>query len=293
MRKLCLFALLAALSQSTVQAQIKLPVFDPDAESKGTKEIVYKEANGLRDFRHGTVLLVTRSNDSKVHGTLVRVDRANKRLYVRTEPGTMPVAIDQKDIKKVEKATYAIRPVGSADENVVQPEISRIVIYNGNVATVNYVGSTLSSGEKSYLQNLEEMENDVNRMQNTVAMKAGVIDKELAIQHERTRSSEIINEMLQRQMWSLGNLQAPLYWPDRFFRPQTFGTVPQYAGLLGESASSWNVLNISHDQKDLLKLMMPLPEETASLRKARETLAAAQARLAYEDGRVIAVVSKE
>jgi hypothetical protein len=288
-----LLVILLGSTAQTVQAQIKLPVFDPEKDTPGTKEVVFKPATEARDFRHGSVLLITMNDKAakKVRGTLVRVDRKEHRLYVRTEPGAAPIAIDEKDVKKVEKATYAIRPVGTSDDLVVQPEISKIVVYNGNVMSISYVGSTLSPGEKAYLNGLEEAENQVMRLQTVASVRNSVLENEAIIQYERRKSSQIINNLLLRQLWNMGNYahtdvngipQIPLGYGN-----------PAYAGVLGVSSSSWNTLNISHDQQDLLKVTMPTAQDALELKTARENLANMQARILYDEGNITAVVLKE
>lgn len=297
MKKLALVLLLLGGISQPVEAQIKLPVFDPNLDTPGTKEVVFKPATQARDFRHGAMLSLTMNGkETKMAGTLVRVDRKTRRLYVRTEPGAMPVAVEEKDIKQVDKGVYAIRPAGTADDQVMQPEIQKVVVYNGTVASVTYTAASLSPGERTYLQGLQDAENELMRMQGRADAKVRIFDTELAIQAERKRSSEIINKMISLQQWNLGRTTLPTTWGNYvapFVMPNSPFGFGGSAGILGLTSSSSNAITVSSDQQDLLKVAMPTMQDTMDISTARETLAAAQARMVYEDGRLVAVVLKE
>lgn len=296
------FVVALGLLSQPIQAQIKLPVFDPDRELQGSKEVTYKPATEARDFRHGAMMALTMTNDTRMNGTLVRVDRKNHRLFIRTEAGAVPVAVNEKDIKKVEKATYAIRPVGSADDLVIQPEIQKVVIYNGSVPSVSYIGSSLSPSEQTYLRGLEEAENEMMRLQGVMNSKTSVLSTEVAVQAERRRYAELVNLMLQKQNWNLGSLPPPNAWGSPYDRMSGgfgmgYGFNPsgiyQLAGLLGVTSASSNTVSASYDQKDLLAVAMPTPQDAMNLRQARDNFAAAERGMLFEDGRPVAVIFKE
>ena len=107
----CLLALVSglALAGSNAHAQIKFADFTPaPAASDKTREVAFQEARKRADLKHGTLISVNLMNGSKVTGTIVRFDEANKRLLLRTRAGAAPVAYAENDIKKIDKATRTV-----------------------------------------------------------------------------------------------------------------------------------------------------------------------------------------
>jgi hypothetical protein len=253
--------LLAALNPA--RAQIKLPVFDPDAPAADVRNVAFEPAKERADFRHGAFLQVTLNDGAKIRGTLVRVDGKAGKLFVRSAPGTTPRAIEQKDIKSVEKGVRAgkegIRPAGFQGE-IVEPEIQRIVIYNGLQPRVRYSQQTLSPSERAWLRDMEEAENELGRLEASSQFSADTTDTILRIQHERLRSHALVNALLLQQLTS-----APWYEP---------------------AFNSQHILSLQPDQPELLKIAPPPPEV---LSKARDHLKTLQARAVYENDRIVAV----
>src|SRR5262245_61237598 len=234
-------------------AQGTLPVFDP--QDSQAQKLTYEEAKKAADFRHGALLRVTLNDDSKVEGTLVRVDRKATRIYVRTEPGAAPKAISQKEIKSVEKAVRD-------GENVVAPEIRQVDIYSGPARSVHYsVGSALTAAERKALQELEDAENEFARLDVLHARRGDVVDTEMSIQNERLTSHHLINELLRHQVNS------------------EFWVLPL--------APSFHHVLIQHDQPELAKMMVALPPFEAWA-KARDSVRDLRSRAVMEDGRVVA-----
>src|SRR5262249_29566965 len=153
------------------------------------KGVSFEEATEVGDFKHGQILMVTLNNDKKLVGTLVRVDKKNTRIFLRTDPGTLPVAIASKDVKRVDKALRKndIKPAKggeSENESIVQPEISSIIVYNGPYRSVTYISQVLSPGEKALLADLEAAERDVARLEQLLDMKTKFLEEEFALQGE-------------------------------------------------------------------------------------------------------------
>ncbi len=261
-----LLVLLVALPPAS--AQIKLPVFDPDAPAADVRNVAFEPAKERGDFRHGALLQITLNDGSKVRGTLVRADNKSKKLYVRTEPGAAPRGIAQQEIKSVEKGVRApkdgVRPAGFQGE-VVEPEINRIVIYNGLQQQVRYSQQALSPGERSVLRELEEAENELNRLEASSQAYAETSEAEIGILRERYRSHALINAMLVHQLTNI-----PWYEP---------------------AYKSHHFLWLRDDQPELLKAAAPPPPEALS--KARDHLKTLQARAVYENDRIVAVALEQ
>lgn len=248
---------LLGLATSQGRAQIKLPVFDQETDVKGP---VWKPASTVADYKHGTFVRVTRTKgDGPILGTLVRVDRKGKRLFVRSEPGEPPVAVSQKDIKNVESSE--IRPAGWGQPG--QAEIHKVVIYNGPRMTVHYYTISLSPGERKLVTELEEAENELARLQHQLDFRERDQELDTAIRAERHRSHDLMNQMLTNQILA--------------------------SYLFGPPYGSFHSLNINHNQWDAGRpLPPPIPPDT--LKKARERVEVALGRAVYEDGRIVAVV---
>ncbi|MBI3409077.1 MAG: hypothetical protein HY040_12075 [Planctomycetes bacterium] len=255
-----------AFSPGWSLAQIALPVFDPQKDGGQPQKMTFEDAKKSADFRHGALLRVTLNDDSKVEGTLVRVDRKATRIYLRTEPGAAPRAIAQKEIKKVEKATRdSIRPAGMR-EDAVTPEIHQIAVFSGASRSVRYFGPNLSPEELRSLQELEDAENEFARLDQLHMNRSQLVDNEVAIQGERLTSHHLINDLLRQQVWS-GFWVLPL-------------------------APSYHQVVIQHDQPELAKLVAALPSFEAWT-KARDNARSLRSHAVVEDGRIVAMVVAE
>ena len=154
--RLAIAVALALVAPHFASAQIKLPVYDEGSST--LKNVVFEDAVNAGDFQHGRLVRVAMNGSSKdtVEGILVRVDRKNDRVYVRTRPGAAPDAFSVKNIKKIEKGV--IREVNFHGE-AIYPEISQMVVYNGGKKTVTYNAPTLSASEIARLSEIETAEN--------------------------------------------------------------------------------------------------------------------------------------
>src|SRR5438876_788530 len=105
-----MFIAASAAGSGSLCAQIKLAVFDPSAgePASGIKGVAFEPAKEAADFKHGTLLALTLKDGTKVIGTMVRSEPKTKRIFVRTNPGAVPVAYTEADLKQVEKATRPI-----------------------------------------------------------------------------------------------------------------------------------------------------------------------------------------
>lgn len=241
-------------------AQTTLPVFEPQRDGGQPQKVTFEDAKKSADFRHGALLRVTLNDDSKVEGTLVRVDRKTTRIFLRTEPGAAPKGISQKEIKKVEKAVRA-------GKSVVAPEIQQMAIRNGAARSVRYFGgSSLSPDEKRGLSELEDAENEFVRLDQLHGLRNEIVDTEVAIQAERWMSHHLINGLLHQQLWS-GFWVLPL-------------------------APSFHHVLIQHDQPELAKIVAALPPYDAWT-KARDNVRDLRSRAVIEDGRIVAVIVAE
>lgn len=252
--------LVFTLSPGWILAQAVLPVFDSQEEGGQAQKATFQDAKKAGDFRHGTHLRVTLNDDSKVEGTLVRVDRKAARIFVRTEPGAAPKAISQKEIKSVEKAVRD-------GQNVVTPEIRQVDVYSGPARSVRYsAGASLTAEERRGLQELEDAENEFGRLDALHARRGDVIDTEMAIQSERFTTNHLINELLRHQVNS------------------EFWVLPL--------APSFHHVLIQHDQPELAKMVAALPPFEA-WSKARDNVRDLRSRIVVEDGQVVAVIVAE
>jgi hypothetical protein len=268
----------------SAQAQIKLPVFDPNAVDtpQGIKGVAFEPASDMADFRHGQLLSLTLKNDTKVTGTLVRVDRKSKRLFVRTRPEMAPTAYAESDLKSVEKGVYkgGIRPAGSdASPNVIQPEINRQVIINGNQRTVTYYSTVVSPGERESLDQMARAENDL------IALEAAIDNRNRAILHEQSmkdatlRTQQNINMALE-----LLNAIQPVYVSE-YQQDYPLVMLNPHKTVIGHLPP---VLPTGNGIVESLPAVSP-----EALSKARETARLSVNRGIYEDGRIIAVVSDD
>ncbi len=258
------FGWLFWLLPAVVQAQIKLLPWDP--EPPKFEGVVFVPPEKVAEYKHGSLISVTLKNEeAKITGTLVRVDKKARRLFVRTEPGTPPKAIDDKDIKDIRIGVKEIRPAGGQKPNVYQPEIHKLTIRNGIRTSVAYYATTVSPGELTLIEEIEKVENEVARLEHFYERNVAALEGEMAIQGERNKSHELINHLLQQQILDVFSL--------------------------GRSTNTFNWLNVQHEQGNLLQFFLAMPPN--ALTKARENLRTALNRAVYEEGRIVAVVLEE
>jgi len=260
----------------------------------------FQPANMTQDLQHGRLLEITmKGNQNKIKGTLVRVDPNGERLYVRTQPGAAPQAIVAKDIDKIEKGVKFglskdnVKLVGS-ESDVIDPEIQTYEIINGTRRTVNYVAPTLSSGEKSMLQNLESAQNELAQLQFLQDRQQLVMDNAIAMQSEQRRTLELQNRYMDWLNMYLRR-QDPItdYWTSSWgYNPYGYG---YYNWPQGNMGVPWSgqfygappaIIQNTTAAAQPLNIVIP----TDALTKARQNLAAAQNAAVFERNRLVAVV---
>jgi len=302
---------LAWLTAGPASAQIKLPIFEPDESQIPTKGVGYEPAKERSDFKHGAQMRVTLKDGRTVQGTFVRADRQANRLYIRTEPGALPTAVNVNDLKAegqrglVEVAVTLpegkppVKEAGMAREPIVQEEIFTTTIDQGPMRTHSFSSSVLSPQEKSVLQELESAEQEVARLETLALMARQDMLREDTILSERLRTQRLLNTMLAQQiptvyspMWGLYAAQLnPLPYYGSFYRTPLLypGYAPPFVGTTG--LSDYTALAAAQAAASTPVAPTRPPEVTAeSLAKARERLAAARSRAIYEDGQIVAVM---
>jgi hypothetical protein len=288
MRLSMLTAVVAGLSlfPGWAQAQIKLPVYAEDKAN--SKNVVFQEATRRDDFQHGKMLAVTLTGAKEpVRGVLVRVDRTNGRIYLRTKPGSAPRAISESEIKRVEKGVIQ---EAAFKGDVTAPEIEPFVIYNGARKTVSYLAPTLSPGEIARLRELEAAENEMARLESLATLERRVLETEIAIQTGQEKMLNLVTDLLWKQQGPTAN--SPMFAP--------FGTYPLFVGfpsvqqiVYDQWPSSTNFAAASLPMVRQGTTAIPNTSPTAdSLGKARQSYAAAQRNAVIEDGRLIAVITE-
>jgi len=245
------------------------------------------------DLRHGQVLEITPKGGNKITGTLVRVD--GDRLFVCTQSGALPQAVARKDAEIKKEVQYKVskdnvKLVGS-ESDVIEPEIQAVEIVNGNKRTVRYQSSTLSSGERSMLQNLQSAENEMAELQYLQDRQQIVMENTIAMQTEQRRSLELQNRYMDWMNMYLRR-QDPItdYWTS------SWGRNPW-----GQGYYNWPQGNIATPYTGQFQGIMPVIQQGAmvtpniviqpeALSKARQNLATAQNAAVFERNRLVAVV---
>jgi hypothetical protein len=289
------------MSSKLAYAQIKLPIFDPEEETKNKiKGIAFEEAKQTNDFKHGNLLLVTLKDNTKLVGRLVWVDRKNNRLYLRRAAGMPPLAVDEKQILKVEKGVKeakgknGIVPAAAKREVVNEPEIFRITEINGSLVTVRYIAPDLSPGEKTQLKDMEAAENNAARKQFMMSQLLHAIgDQAETLRYRQLIASkqyEMMSTYTQEQAWlSSYSPYQPGYdiygVPFGGVRPDTLFS-QSYASTGGIMGGGSSVTSLA---ADMTSLMANEPTLAADLAKANQTLTTSRGRGVFEGGELIAV----
>jgi len=207
------------LIPSWSQAQIKLPIYE---EEKGEiQKVVFKEATQRGDFQHGKLLRVTLADGDRVlKGVLVRVDPRTGRIFLRTTPGAMPIAISEKEIRKIDKGIikHEIQEASYKQEDVTLPEIRQFTIYNGMRRTVNYQAPTISPSEIARLAEFEAAENEMLKISFLAEKEKQVLETDMAIQKAQLDNQDIVNNLLYKQTYysvlpepNFGGLVTPTF----------------------------------------------------------------------------------
>jgi hypothetical protein len=269
-------------------AQIKAGRFEPDASNAP----LVKEANHADDFKHGNRLVISKNDGSRVVGTLVRVDRKNKRLFLRTEPGEPPVAVQNDEVKKAEK--IMIRPVvggSEAEKADNQPEIHRMVIYQGAGSSVHYFGPSLSLGEKTNLAQLEIAENEMAGLQALAVLNGQYVQDERALEAQRRQAQETYYQA-QGSLYRVAVAGGFNY--SGWGYPGYYSLGAYYGG--GGSTSTYITPPDTANEgvfKTTFATTLANSVSPEAIAKARQNLALAQRNAVYEDGRMVAVLYEE
>jgi len=311
-------AAFAWLSAGPALGQIKLPIYDPDESPATAKGVTFEPATQKIDFKHGTLLRVTLKNNNVVRGTLVRVDKKGEKLYIRTEPGTTPVAVSFNEIKtegdqaKVERGMVEVakkpapgspvKLVEYARERVVQPEIYALTLEEGPARSSFYTSAVLSPQEKAALAELSQAEREVARLEVLAMIRAAETGTENAMMTERLRTQQLLNAGLAQQIY----YTFPYNY--NFSNGYGFGfgsSAAQIAagpfgyGRSGLYTGGWNMPDYSIGAATAAAGTAGAPQQKSgaetlalseALAKARERLNFAQTRAVIEDGQVVAVV---
>jgi hypothetical protein len=314
-------AAFAWLTAGPARGQIKLPIYDPDESPATAKGVSFEPATQKIDFKHGTLLRVTTKDNRVVRGTLVRVDKPGQKLYIRTEPGTPPVAVAFNDIKtegdqaKVERGMVEvarkpapgspIKQVEFVRERVVQPEISAITLEEGPARSSFYTSNVLSPGERTALAELSQAEREVARLEVLAMVRAAEMGTENAMVTEKLRTQQLLNLGLAQQIYFSFPYSYGYTYP--YASGYGFGTsaatiaASPFYGRYGGWGGAWNspTPDYSIGAATAAAGTQPTTPQksgtealalTEALAKARERLNVAQTRAVIEDGQVIAVV---
>jgi len=288
---------LASLPQLAT-AQIKLPVFD-ESNAK-LRDVVYQEATQSQDLKHGTLVRVALDDKSKdgIQGVLVRTDASKGKIYVRTQPGAQPQALDISRIKRLDKGVIKeVADKGNPGGNVVVPEIQQIEIVNGARRTIAYYGPTLSPQEIAVLEEMQSSENELNRLESMARVREGAIENDLALQREQRRTRQLVNLLIAQQLNPfptnvVNGLNAPVAnwgWPDSFgyyYRPAT-----TQSNLLPETILT--ALAASPPVRMDQVTTQSLTVDEGQLTNARRHYTTLQRRGINENGRLVAVIVNE
>jgi hypothetical protein len=273
-------------------AQVKAPIFGPDQ----TKAASLKEATAAGDFKHGNRLVITKKDNTQIVGTLVRVDRQGKRLFLRTQPGEPPVAVPDDEVKKAEVVMKPAAPEGAAAERPEnRPEIHRMDIRQGTDSRVRFFAPTLSPAEKATLDQIEAAETEMAPYQDPAGLMAQYLRNEQALDRVRQQAQEAYYRA-QTGLYTVAanggfNYYGGLGW----------GYAGYYgAGYYGGYGGSFGLPFISPPDmgnegvfKAALAANLAKGPNPEALAKARENLARAQRNAVYEDGHLVAVLTDE
>jgi hypothetical protein len=308
------------LTTSAGHAQIKVLPWDPDADKEQVKGVSFVDIAAPSDYQHGALVSVTLKNNDRITGTLVRSDRRDKKLYIRTRPGEPPMAVSVDNISKIQKGVREMKKKGKGgvgfagltQRAVIEAEIHPVTIHHGTEETIiQYSAPTLSREEQKALMSLEAAENEMARVNNLMAMRTVYLHQERMLQMRQAEAVREIYEGAAAQARRVAHNEPLSLSQNGFVRlllpayPAVATTLPPPVltpeGLIGPSpvafASVYTAAPIT------LPMALPEPPSTPPAARAalkeltpkyiaqvRQDLANARAATVYEDGRVIAVV---
>jgi hypothetical protein len=282
------FGVLMATSVGIGRAQEKfIGPFDPNVASGAPQGVAFAPTTSMADYKHGTLVRLTPNNGEQVTCTLVRLDPKTKRYFVRTRPGSPPVAYAESDLKdkKVEKAIRkgGIRPAADGPDNVVTPEITEQVIYNGSQRTVHYVSTVISPGEREALEQIEKAQSELQLLEERADVRNRAVDTEIGLQASRLETQVLINRTMRMAIAQGDVINFP-------FQVQDFQNYPSIDLVARREGAVQFPLMIP--QWKLITESVPAVT-SESMAKARENVRVAMNRGIYEDGRLVAVLVEE
>jgi hypothetical protein len=282
------FVVLAANSVGIGRAQEKfIGPFDPNVTTGAPQGVAFVPTRAMADYKHGTLVRLTLNNGDQVTGTLVRLDPKTKRYYIRTRPGSPPVAYAESDLKdkRVEKAIRkgGIRPAADGPDNVVTPEITEQVIYNGSQRTVYYVSTVISPGERDVLEQMQKAQSDLLLLEERADVRNRAVDTEVGLQAARLETQVLINRTMRMAIAQGDVINYP-------FQVQNWQTYPGLDLAARREGSTQFPLMIP-PRHNITESVPAVSSE--SLAKAREAVRVAMNRGIYEDGRLVAVLVEE
>lgn len=261
--------------------------FDPNAPSGAPKGVAFVPTTSMADYKHGTLVRLTLNNGEQVTGTLVRLDPKTKRYFIRTRPGSPPVAYAESDLKdkKVEKAIRkdGIRPAADAPDNVVTPEITEQVVYNGSQRTVYYVSTVISPGEREVLEQMQKAQSDLQLLEEQADVRNRAVDTEIGLQAARLETQVLINRTMRMAIAQGDVINFP-------FGVQDFQNYPSIELVARREGAVQFPLMIP--QWKLITESVPAVS-SESMAKARANVRVAMNRGIYEDGHLVAVLVEE
>lgn len=238
-----LLALAAGLFVSSAgQAQIKVLPWDPEDEKETIKGVSFVEIENPADYQHGALVSLTLKNNNRLTGTLVRTDRAQKKLFIRTRPGELPTAVSVDEVAKIQKGVREERRkkdgVGFATlsrQPVIEPEITSVTIHHGaEETTTSFTARSLSPQEKAVLTRIEAAENEMAHVSNLMALRTTYMSQERDMQNRRNEAITQVFEGAAAQARQVSH-NAPLFLSQNgyvgLFNPMYgpasgFGTTP-------------------------------------------------------------------
>ena len=162
--------------------------------------------------------------------------------------------------------------------NVVEPEITKQVIINGTQHSVSYYAGALSPAERAVLDQLQRAENDLFALNYLENQRDAALAQESSLQDERLRSIRLVNDTMRNENYT--NYPYP---------PATLFT----AGLLLPGQRKGVITILPQPIPPVVGIIDRLPQvNPQAVAKARDDVARLRSQLVYEDGRLVAVVTK-
>jgi hypothetical protein len=304
---------LAVLAVPAARAQ-------PAGGGEGDKGKIVPGVPGGEEFKPGKTLTLTRRNGPAVSGRVVWDD--GKTVYLRTRPGSPPVAVPHGDIEKREPTPAAAGQTRWANLDPAwakqSEEIHEVEVIEGSRRTVRYVTAPwLSPTEKQRLAELEAAENQAAMAEGAADLRAQILNEQRDL--ETRRAQALAQFYNYSTLTSLGFFPATVItYPQPSYAAWGYGGLgydggvgfPYYlgglagyrSGILAAGLNRWRAgwetlpavspADAGPEAGTLMKALTPElvkemgPEARAA---AQKTLAEARRHVVYQDGRIVAV----